>query len=172
MPDPMDLFDGLRPVPEIAAADCWALDHALAASAEPFVVRGLVAAWPLVAEGAKGPANTRAYLAAFARDTDFTFAEGAPGAGARIFYDDAMAMNHRTRRARIGAGDAATRRATVVGSSSTSSARTRVFRRLLPTVRPATSNRLTRSAKHSRSASNICRNTIGSAKRELRQSTR
>ncbi|WP_294250616.1 cupin-like domain-containing protein [uncultured Sphingomonas sp.] len=102
MPDPADLFDGLRPVPEIPAADCWALDHALAASAEPFVVRGLVADWPLVAEGGKGAAATRAYLAGFARDTDLTYAEGTRGAGARIFYDDTMAMNHRTRRARIG----------------------------------------------------------------------
>ncbi|SFI94205.1 Cupin-like domain-containing protein [Sphingomonas sp. NFR04] len=102
MPDPADLFDGLRPVPEIVAADCWALDHALAASAEPFVVRGLVADWPLVAVGGTGAAEARTYLANFARDTDFTYAEGAPGAGARIFYDDTMAMNHRTRRARIG----------------------------------------------------------------------
>lgn len=101
MADPADLFDGLRPVAEIAVADREALDHALATSAEPFVVRGLVADWPLVAEGVKGPANTRAYLADFARDTDFTYAEGVPGAGDRIFYDDAMAMNHRTRRARI-----------------------------------------------------------------------
>lgn len=103
MPDPADLFDGLRPVSAITVADCWALDHALAASAEPFVVRGLVADWPLVAAGAKGPPSARTYLFGFARDTDFTYAEGAPGGGERIFYDDTMAMNHRTRRARIAA---------------------------------------------------------------------
>lgn len=103
MADPADLFDGLRPAPEIAVEGAAALDEALAATREPFVVRGLVADWPLVATGRNGPAAARAYLAGFARDTDFTYAEGAPGGGARIFYDAAMGMNHRTRRARIGA---------------------------------------------------------------------
>ncbi|OAN62731.1 cupin-like domain-containing protein [Sphingomonas sp. TDK1] len=103
MPDPADLFDGLRPVAEIAVADCWALDAALTRSDNPFVVRGLVADWPLVAAGVKGATVARAYLAGFARDTDCTYAEGVPGAGARIFYDADMAMNHRTRRGRIDA---------------------------------------------------------------------
>mgnify|MGYP005984158263 CR=1 FL=1 len=102
MPDPGDLFDGLHPVPEIAVADREALDSALAASAEPFVVRGLVADWPLVAAGRRGAATARDYLSGFARDADFTYAEGLPGAGDRLFYDADMAMNHRTRRARIG----------------------------------------------------------------------
>ncbi|WP_333572110.1 cupin-like domain-containing protein [Sphingomonas sp.] len=101
MADPADLFDGLRPIAEIAAADREALDAALAGSAEPFVVRGLVADWPLVAAGHRGAAQARAYLARFARDTDLTYAEGEAGAGNRIFYDAAMGMNHRTRRARI-----------------------------------------------------------------------
>ena len=101
MADPAELFDGLRPVAEVAATDAAALDRALAASNEPFVVRGLVTNWPLVAAGRVGAAETRAYLARFARDTDFTYAEGRRGAGERIFYDATMAMNHQSRRARI-----------------------------------------------------------------------
>lgn len=100
MADPADLFDGLPPVAELA--DAAALERSLAETDAPFVVRGLVAGWPLVAAGQAGPAATRAYLARFARDTDFTYAEGVPGAGPRIFYDAAMAMNHQSRRARIG----------------------------------------------------------------------
>ncbi|MFZ5748464.1 MAG: cupin-like domain-containing protein [Pseudomonadota bacterium] len=94
-------FDALPTVAEVAAGDADALDRALAGSTQPFVVRGLVAGWPLVAAGRQGAFEVRDYLRQFARDTDFTYVEGAPGAGNRIFYDTGLAMNHRTRRGRI-----------------------------------------------------------------------
>jgi hypothetical protein len=65
----------------------------------PFVVRGLVADWPLVKAGLEGGAAARAYLLAHQRDRAFTVNIGTPGAGDRLFYDEDMAMNFRTGRA-------------------------------------------------------------------------
>ena len=87
----------LRPVAEepIAAGD---LDARLRNARTPFVVRGLVADWPLVKAGLDGGAAARAYLLAHRRDRAFTVNIGEPGGGERLFYDDAMAMNFRTGR--------------------------------------------------------------------------
>jgi len=88
----------LRPVAEeqVAAGE---LDARLSEARTPFVVRGLVAAWPLVKAGRESGAAARAYLLEHRRDRAFTVNIGEPGAGDRLFYDDSMAMNFRTGRA-------------------------------------------------------------------------
>jgi hypothetical protein len=87
----------LRPVAE-EQVDASALDTRLSDARTPFVVRGLVADWPLVKAGLDGGAAARAYLLAHRRDRAFTVSIGEPGGGDRLFYDDAMAMNFRTGR--------------------------------------------------------------------------
>jgi len=74
------------------------LDARLKGVREPFVIRGLVADWPLVKAGLEGSASARAYLLEHRRDRAFTVNIGEPGAGDRLFYDDSMAMNFRTGR--------------------------------------------------------------------------
>lgn len=77
------------------------LEAALRDATQPFVVRGLVADWPLVAAGRESGHAARAYLAAKARDTLFTVSIGGPGSDGRLFYDEAMRMNFRTVKARL-----------------------------------------------------------------------
>lgn len=84
----------LTRVPEReAGAD---LDALLKEAREPFVVRGLVADWPLVAAGKRGARAVRSYLLDHARDRPFTVSIGAPGHDGRMFYDTDMQMNFRT----------------------------------------------------------------------------
>ena len=71
----------------------------LAGARAPFVVRGLIADWPLVKAGLESGAAARAYLLDHRRDRAFTVNIGTPGAGDRLFYGEAMAMNFRTGRA-------------------------------------------------------------------------
>jgi len=88
----------LRPVDERQAAP-GALDALLSGARTPFVIRGLVADWPLVKAGLDSGAAARAYLLEHRRDRAFTVNIGEPGAGDRLFYDEAMRMNFRTGRA-------------------------------------------------------------------------
>jgi hypothetical protein len=74
------------------------LDARLKTAREPFVIRGLVADWPLVKAGLESSASARAYLLELRRDRAFTVNIGQPGAGERLFYDESMAMNFRTGR--------------------------------------------------------------------------
>jgi hypothetical protein len=87
----------LRRVAErkLSAAD---LDACLKQADAPFVVRGLVAHWPLVSAGAESAAAARAYLLDHRRERAFTVNIGEPGGGDRLFYDEAMGMNFRTGR--------------------------------------------------------------------------
>src|SRR6266404_8085747 len=90
--------DALRPVVE-EQLEGRELDTLLAAARTPFVVRGLIADWPLVKAGLVSGAAARAYLLKHRRDRAFTVSIGEPGAGDRLFYDEAMGMNFRTGRA-------------------------------------------------------------------------
>lgn len=65
---------------------------------DPFVVRGLVAQWPLVRAGLESAGAAREYLLTRRRDRAFTVNVGQPGAGDRLFYDEQMGMNFRTGR--------------------------------------------------------------------------
>jgi hypothetical protein len=88
----------LQPVAEEQVA-AGGLDVLLTDARTPFVVRGLVADWPLVKAGRNSGAEARSYLLGYRRDRAFTVNIGEPGAGDRLFYDEAMAMNFRTGRA-------------------------------------------------------------------------
>ncbi|WP_375404158.1 cupin-like domain-containing protein, partial [uncultured Sphingomonas sp.] len=89
----------LATVPEVTVADAEQLDARLRDADQPFIVRGLVADWPLVQAGRRSAGEARRYIARHARQHPFTVSVGAPGSGGRLFYDDAMAMNFRTLRA-------------------------------------------------------------------------
>jgi len=94
------ILAGLARVPEIAAT-AGELDALLRGADQPFIVRGLVADWPLVQAGRKSGRDARDYLLRRRRDRAFTVSVGAPGSGGRLFYDDAMAMNFRTATAKL-----------------------------------------------------------------------
>ena len=101
MAEPADILAGLAQVPEIAVADAADLDARLLNATTPFVVRGLVADWPMVQAGHRSAGDARDYIAAHARDVPFTVSVGAPGTDGRLFYDDAMQMNFRMARAKL-----------------------------------------------------------------------
>jgi hypothetical protein len=88
----------LRPIVERKAAP-GELDALLSGERTPFVIRGLVADWPLVRRGLVSGAAARAYLLEHRRDRAFTVNVGEPGAGDRLFYNEGMGMNFRTGRA-------------------------------------------------------------------------
>jgi hypothetical protein len=92
---------GLAAIPEVALAGPASLDAQLRAAEAPFVVRGLVSDWPLVAAARRSAREARAYLLAHAVDRPFTVSVGAPESGGRLFYDAAMAMNFRTLKAKL-----------------------------------------------------------------------
>jgi len=91
------------PRASVAAEELGAseLEARLNGAREPFVVRGLIAEWPLVRAGLESAASARAYLLRHRRDRGFTVNIGEPGAGDRLFYDEKMAMNFRTGRASL-----------------------------------------------------------------------
>lgn len=88
-------------VEEVGVADAAALDAALRAADRPFVVRGLVAEWPLVQAGRRSGADARDYLLRHRRDVPFTVSVAEPSSDGRLFYDEAMGMNFRTMRAKL-----------------------------------------------------------------------
>lgn len=90
------IYDRLARVRERAVADAAALDALLDEAREPFVIRGLVADWPLVAEAKTSARAVRQYLLDRARDRPFTVSIGPPGHDGRFFYDANMEMNFRT----------------------------------------------------------------------------
>ncbi len=77
------------------------LDALLEGAREPFVLRGLVADWPLVAAGKQGAPEARRYLLDRARDRPFKVSIGPPGHDGRLFYDAAMEMNFRVGTGRL-----------------------------------------------------------------------
>jgi hypothetical protein len=95
------IFSGIAPIPEAMVSGLGELDARLRAADRPFVVRGLVADWPLVAAGRRSGHEARAYLLGLHRDRPFTVSVGEQGSDGRMFYDSAMAMNFRTMRAKL-----------------------------------------------------------------------
>jgi len=97
MADPAtDIFAALPHVPERVIADAAELDAVLRTADRPFLVRGLIADWPLVQAGRRSAAEARHYLLDHRRDVPFTVSVGANGSDGRLFYDEAMAMNFAT----------------------------------------------------------------------------
>lgn len=83
------------------AANAAALDALLRHARTPFIIRGLVADWPLVQAGLQSPRMARDYLLARARDVPFAVSVGPPGHDGRMFYDAAMAMNFQMARGKL-----------------------------------------------------------------------
>ena len=88
--------DRLASVPERDWTSAGALDALIDGTREPFVLRGLVADWPLVAAGRRSAREARAYLLDRASDRAFKVSIGPPGHDGRLFYDADMAMNFRS----------------------------------------------------------------------------
>ena len=78
------------------------VDALLESAREPFVLRGLVADWPLVAAGKRSAREARNYLLDHARDRTFAVSIGPPGHDGRLFYDPDMAMNFRSGTGKLG----------------------------------------------------------------------
>lgn len=89
------IYDRLARVPERIWDKAAGLDALLKGAREPFVVRGLVADWPLVQAGRRGPRDARRHLLDHARTRPFKVSIGPPGHDGRLFYDADMAMNFR-----------------------------------------------------------------------------
>lgn len=88
------IYDRLARVPEREWSGAG-LDSLLDDAREPFVLRGLVAGWPLVAAAKRSARDVRRYLVDHARDRPFMVSIGPPGHDGRLFYDHDMAMNFR-----------------------------------------------------------------------------
>lgn len=88
------IYDCLARVPEREWSGAG-LDSLLDDAREPFVLRGLVADWPLVAAAKRSARDVRRYLLDHARDRPFMVSIGPPGHDGRLFYDHDMAMNFR-----------------------------------------------------------------------------
>ena len=89
------IYDRLARVPEREWSGAG-LDSLLDDAREPFVLRGLVADWPLVAAAKCSARDVRRYLLDHARDRPFMVSIGPPGHDGRLFYDHDMAMNFRS----------------------------------------------------------------------------
>jgi len=95
------IFAAAAPIREVSVGGPQALDSLLREAREPFVVRALVADWPLVEAGRRSGRDARDYLLRLRRDALFTVAVGSPESDGRLFYDAAMRMNFRTLRAKL-----------------------------------------------------------------------
>lgn len=95
------IFAALPAVEQREAADPAALDALLRQARTPFVIRGLVAGWPLVKAGLQSSRAARAYLLERARNVPFVVSVGPPGHDGRMFYDQTMAMNFQTARGKL-----------------------------------------------------------------------
>lgn len=87
--------DRLARVPEREWEKGAGLDALLEGARAPFVLRGLVADWPLVAAGKRSARDVRRYLLEHARERPFKVSIGPPGHDGRLFYDAEMEMNFR-----------------------------------------------------------------------------
>ena len=88
---------------EREAGDAAALDALIRSADTPFVIRGLVAHWPLVQAGKRSAKEARDYLVEHARKRPFTASLGPPGHDGRLFYDSDMEMNFQTARGDLAA---------------------------------------------------------------------
>lgn len=75
-------------VRELNAADTSAWRESVLGSAEPVVLRGLVAQWPLVRAGVQSMAAALAYLRGYYRNATVGAWFGPPGINGRFFYND------------------------------------------------------------------------------------
>jgi len=76
------------PIREITGVEARALPDSLLDAAEPLVVRGLVAGWPLVQAARSSPAEAARYLLAHYTGMKVTVLFAPPDVGGRFFYND------------------------------------------------------------------------------------
>ena len=95
------IFEGMAPIPERTVSSAEALDRLLLEARQPFVVRGLVEHWPLVAAGKASAQTAQEYLLAKHQDRQFVVSVGPAEAKGRQFYQADMAMNVKTGRAKL-----------------------------------------------------------------------
>ena len=95
------IFADLAVVEAREAPSTAALDAMLRGARTPFVLRGLVAHWPLVQAGLQSAKSARTYLLERARDVPFAVSVGPPGHDGRMFYDASMAMNFQMARGKL-----------------------------------------------------------------------
>ena len=95
------IFATMPTVVERQVADPVALEALLRGARAPFVIRGLVADWPIVEAGLQSARAVRSYLLERARDVPFAVSIGAPGHDGRLYYDAAMGMNFGTARGKL-----------------------------------------------------------------------
>ena len=94
-------FAALPPVIERKAPTAQILDELLQGARSPFVIRGLVADWPMVHAGLRSGRDARKYLLERAKAVPFSVSIGSPGHDGRMFYNAAMDMNFRMARGNL-----------------------------------------------------------------------
>lgn len=88
----IDIFSGLAPIPEVSASSLEEM-RPFMSSGQPFIVRGLVAHWPLVVAGLASGKAARDYLLSKSHNKPFVVTVGPPETDGRIFYRGDMSMN-------------------------------------------------------------------------------
>lgn len=83
-------WDAAPRVEEAGKVDRRAFDSVLQPRGRPFVARGLVSDWPIVAAGANGAAAALAYADRLAGPATIETFESGPEIGGRFFYNAAM----------------------------------------------------------------------------------
>ncbi len=95
------IFAEMAEVREITVDGPADLDLHLREATTPFIVRGLIADWPMVQAGRQSSRAARDYIQRHARDLPFAVSVGTPDSGGRLFYDDTHAMNFQMLRAKL-----------------------------------------------------------------------
>ncbi len=89
-------------LPEITLAPGATLNHAQLTSTQPYVIRALGAAWPLVQAARASSQDASAYLRRFYQGAPVTAWVGGPEIDGRFFYnEDLTGFNYAPRRARL-----------------------------------------------------------------------
>jgi hypothetical protein len=91
-----------KPIPEIDCAGSQHLSDDILTSTEPVILRGLVAAWPVVQAGLTSHQAADDYLRRFYRDATMTAMYGLPEIEGRIFYnEDLSGFNYVSSRVKL-----------------------------------------------------------------------
>src|SRR3982751_3934324 len=87
---------------EIERVEPGALPDEVLEAAEPLVVRGLAADWPVVRAAAESPEAAIGYLRRFYKDASVVVMSGEADIAGRFFYnDDLSGFNFKMHRARL-----------------------------------------------------------------------
>ncbi len=95
------IFAGMPRIREVILDHPADLDARLREATTPFIVRGLIADWPMVRAGRQSARTARDYIQRHARDMPFAVSVAMPDSGGRLFYDAAHAMNFQMLRAKL-----------------------------------------------------------------------